>query len=56
MSSRLVGFATQVDIVQNVAGRTLVGLRYFNEVDAEGNSAWVFESRDVSVLTLRNLC
>jgi hypothetical protein len=33
---------------QNVAGRTLVGLRYFNEVDAEGNSAWVFESRDVS--------
>lgn len=33
---------------RNVAGRTLVGLRYWNEVDEEGESAWVFESRDVS--------
>ena len=32
---------------QNVAGRTLVGLRYWNEVDEEGESSWVFESRDV---------
>ncbi len=33
---------------RNVAGRTLVGLRYWNEVDEEGESSWVFESRDVS--------
>jgi len=31
---------------RNVAGRTLVGLRYWNEVDEEGESSWVFESRD----------
>lgn len=34
--------------IQNVAGRTLVGLRYWNEVDEEGESSWVFECRDVS--------
>jgi len=33
---------------QNVAGRTLVGLRYWNEVDENGDSSWVFECRDVS--------
>ncbi|KAK4687677.1 hypothetical protein P7C73_g2444, partial [Tremellales sp. Uapishka_1] len=33
---------------RNVAGRTLVGLRYWNEVDEEGESSWVFESRDPS--------
>lgn len=38
---------------RNVAGRTLVGLRYWNEVDEEGESSWVFESRDVSVITCR---
>lgn len=35
---------------QNVAGRTLVGLRYWNQVDEDGESYWVFESRDVSTL------
>ncbi|KAJ9121768.1 hypothetical protein QFC22_002390 [Naganishia vaughanmartiniae] len=34
--------------VRNVAGRTLVGLRYWNEVDEEGESSWVFECRDPS--------
>ncbi|ODN92022.1 cytoplasmic protein [Cryptococcus wingfieldii CBS 7118] len=33
---------------RNVAGRTLVGLRYWNEVDEEGESSWVFECRDPS--------
>lgn len=33
---------------QNVAGRTLVGLRFWNQVDDDGESYWVFESRDVS--------
>ncbi|THH34121.1 hypothetical protein EUX98_g38 [Antrodiella citrinella] len=31
---------------RNVAGRTLVGLRYWNQVDDDGESYWVFESRD----------
>jgi len=30
-----------------VAGRTLVGLRFWNQVDDDGESYWVFESRDV---------
>ncbi|KAL7413397.1 hypothetical protein BDY24DRAFT_389936 [Mrakia frigida] len=34
---------------RNVAGRTLVGLRYWNQVDEDGESSWVFESRDPSV-------
>ncbi|VDB99843.1 unnamed protein product [Peniophora sp. CBMAI 1063] len=33
---------------KNVAGRTLVGLRYWNQVDEDGESFWVFESRDPS--------
>lgn len=34
--------------VRNVSGRTLVGLRFWNQVDDTGNSFWVFESRNVS--------
>lgn len=33
---------------RNVAGRTLVGLRFWNFVDEEGQSHWVFEARDPS--------
>ncbi|OBZ79133.1 Golgi apparatus membrane protein TVP23 [Grifola frondosa] len=33
---------------RNVAGRTLVGLRFWNQVDDDGESYWVFESRDVT--------
>ncbi|KII93474.1 hypothetical protein PLICRDRAFT_99884 [Plicaturopsis crispa FD-325 SS-3] len=33
---------------RNVAGRTLVGLRFWNQVDDDGESYWVFESRDPS--------
>jgi len=31
-----------------VSGRRLVGLRYWNQVDEDGESYWVFESRDPS--------
>ncbi|KAM9745100.1 Golgi apparatus membrane protein TVP23 homolog B [Menidia menidia] len=31
--------------VKNVSGRLLVGLRWWNQVDADGKSRWVFESR-----------
>lgn len=34
-------------LLQNVSGRTLVGLRFWNQVDDDGESYWVFESRDV---------
>ncbi|KAH9982513.1 DUF846-domain-containing protein [Lactifluus volemus] len=33
---------------RNVAGRTLVGLRFWNQVDDNGESYWIFESRDPS--------
>lgn len=33
---------------RNVAGRTLVGLRFWNQVDDDGESYWIFESRDPS--------
>jgi len=33
---------------RNVSGRRLVGLRYWNQVDDDGESYWVFESRDPS--------
>ncbi|GAA99051.1 uncharacterized protein L969DRAFT_54986 [Mixia osmundae IAM 14324] len=32
--------------VRNVSGRVLVGLRFWNQVDEDGTSYWVFESRD----------
>lgn len=34
--------------VRNVSGRVLVGLRFWNQVDEDGSSYWVFESRDPS--------
>ncbi|WAQ97107.1 TV23B-like protein [Mya arenaria] len=37
--------------VKNISGRLLVGLRWWNYVDEEGNSKWMFESRKmVSVI------
>lgn len=33
--------------VKNITGRLLVGLRWWNYVDEEGVSHWVFESRKV---------
>lgn len=33
--------------VKNVTGRLLVGLRWWNFVDDEGNSHWVFENKNV---------
>nr|GAT55067.1 predicted protein [Mycena chlorophos] len=33
---------------RNVAGRRLVGLRFWNQVDEDGASYWVFECRDPS--------
>ncbi|XP_063070797.1 Golgi apparatus membrane protein TVP23 homolog B [Engraulis encrasicolus] len=41
--------------VKNVTGRLLVGLRWWNQVDEDGKSQWVFESRkDTSGKTITN--
>lgn len=34
--------------VQNITGRLMVGLRWWNQVDDDGRSHWVFESRKVT--------
>ena len=33
--------------VKNITGRLLVGLRWWNKVNEDGTSEWVFESRKV---------
>lgn len=33
---------------QNVTGRLMVGLRWWNHIDEDGKSHWVFESRKVN--------
>ena len=45
--------------VKNVSGRLLVGLRWWNKVEQDGTSMWVFESKKVKCLctdigTLKN--
>lgn len=39
--------------VKNVTGRLLVGLRWWNSIDEDGNSVWHFESLDVEVRCAR---
>jgi len=43
----LLIFLISVDFwtVKNVTGRLLVGLRWWNTIDDEGNSHWIFENR-----------
>ncbi|XP_034733980.1 Golgi apparatus membrane protein TVP23 homolog A-like isoform X3 [Etheostoma cragini] len=35
--------------VKNVTGRLLVGLRWWNQIDEDGKSLWVFEAKKVSL-------
>lgn len=52
-SSRFIGCMVAIILllscdfwtVKNVSGRLLVGLRWWNQVDEDGKSHWVFESR-----------
>lgn len=39
-----------VNLHQNVTGRLMVGLRWWNHIDEDGKSHWVFESRKVNSL------
>lgn len=34
-------------VVKNVTGRLLVGLRWWNKVEDDGTSVWIFESKQV---------
>lgn len=34
-------------LFQNVTGRLLVGLRWWNQIDEDGRSLWVFEAKKV---------
>lgn len=36
--------------VKNITGRLLVGLRWWNHVDENGKSHWIFENRKVIIL------
>lgn len=36
-----------INLSQNVTGRLMVGLRWWNHIDEDGKSHWVFESRKV---------
>lgn len=38
--------------VKNISGRLLVGLRWWNYVDEDGESHWVFESHKVKTSCL----
>lgn len=40
--------------VKNITGRLLVGLRWWNYVDDDGVSHWVFESRKVCHISIMN--
>ncbi|KAI9775899.1 MAG: Golgi apparatus membrane protein tvp23, partial [Peltula sp. TS41687] len=45
--------ASDFYFLKNIAGRRLVGQRWWNEVDAQnGDSHWVFESSDPAVRTI----
>ncbi|XP_047636471.1 Golgi apparatus membrane protein TVP23 homolog A isoform X3 [Phacochoerus africanus] len=37
-----------VPLPQNVTGRLMVGLRWWNQIDEDGKSHWIFEARKVS--------
>uniref|UniRef100_A0A8C1IJU8 Golgi apparatus membrane protein TVP23 homolog n=1 Tax=Cyprinus carpio TaxID=7962 RepID=A0A8C1IJU8_CYPCA len=41
--------------VKNITGRLMVGLRWWNQVDDDGKSRWVFESRKVLLHTQHRL-
>ncbi len=42
-------------LVKNVTGRILVGMRYWNEIDDNGESQWRFEARsDLNTVTVHD--
>jgi len=43
-------------VVKNVTGRLLVGLRWWNYIDEDGNSQWMFEARKVNLGYQDSMC
>ena len=43
-------------VVKNVSGRLLAGLRWWNKVEQDGSSNWLFESRSVSSFAHNSNC
>lgn len=41
--------------LQNITGRLMVGLRWWNQVDDDGRSHWVFEARKVGCFMVHSL-
>lgn len=41
--------------VKNITGRLLVGLRWWNVIDENGNSSWKYESTSVSISLKNNI-
>ena len=37
-------------MVKNISGRLLVGLRWWNEINLDGSSSWIFESKPDNTL------
>lgn len=40
--------------VKNITGRILVGLRWWNYIDSDGKSIWMYEARDKSAQQVRH--
>jgi len=38
--------------VKNVSGRLMVGLRWWNKIEEDGTSTWIFESKKVFYIGL----
>jgi len=41
-------------VVKNISGRILAGLRWWNYIDEEGKSIWIYESREKSQMARHN--
>ena len=48
----MVGTHEIIVYLSDFTGRLLVGLRWWNHIDDEGKSHWMYESKQVSVMTL----
>ncbi|XP_057311299.1 Golgi apparatus membrane protein TVP23 homolog B-like [Hydractinia symbiolongicarpus] len=42
-------------VVKNVTGRLLVGLRWWNYIDEDGNSQWMFEAKKLTIFVAISL-
>ncbi|OWK11064.1 hypothetical protein Celaphus_00006910 [Cervus elaphus hippelaphus] len=47
ISKVTASFLSQTVFQTNVTGRLMVGLRWWNQIDEDGKSHWIFEARKV---------